>query len=205
MKTNRTWAATVSTFAIAISIAGSVVALPANECPGYPASVASSSFDPAIEYPDTARKLAKKWARVFQIPSSWLVSQSYAESLNHPTATNKSGATGLLQIKLTRARDLVKWIEMSRWKASALVQNTLKRYWHGLRHNLLDPDLNVMLAAFDLHHLRQRFGSDHRLVAAAYNQGEGRISRCLAAGHSLPPRALEYVARVERAKRMGYV
>ena len=190
--------------AIAISSAESVSALPAAECPDY-TTIGSTVFDPAIEYPDTARKLAKKWARVFQIPSSWIVSQAYAESQNHPTASNVSGATGLLQIKLVRARDLVKWIGLTKWKASAIVQNTLKKYWHGLRRDLFEPELNVMLAAFDLHHLRQRFGSSHNLVAAAYNQGEGRISRCLFAGRPLPARALEYVARVERAKRMGYV
>ena len=167
--------------------------------------MAGSPFDATIEYPETARMLAKKWARVFHIPSSWIISQSYAESQNHPLASNVSGATGLLQIKLVRARDLVKWIGMTKWKASAIVQNTLKKYWNGLRRDLFEPELNVMLAAFDLHHLRKRFGSNHMLVAAAYNQGEGSISRCLATGLPLPPRALEYVERVKRAKRLGYV
>jgi len=169
------------------------------------ASIMGSPFKVDVEYPTTARTLARKWARVFAIPSSWIVSQAYVESQNHPLAANpRTGATGLLQIKLTRAHDLVKWISQSKWAVNSIVQKTLKTYWHGLRSNLLEPELNVMLAAFDLHHLRERFGHDHGLVAAAYNQGEGCIARCLAMGSPLPPRAIEYVARVEKAKRRGY-
>jgi soluble lytic murein transglycosylase-like protein len=169
------------------------------------ASIMGSPFKADVEYPNTARTLARKWAHIFGVPSSWIVSQAYVESQFHPLATNpKTGATGLLQIKLVRAYDLVKWISQSKWADSSIVQKTLKTYWHGLRSNLLEPELNVMLAAFDLHHLRQQFGYDHRLVASAYNQGEGTITRCLAAGKPLPPRAIEYVARVERAKKRGY-
>ena len=169
------------------------------------ASIMGSPFKADVEYPNTARTLARKWAHIFGVPSSWIVSQAYVESQNHPLAANpKTGATGLLQIKLVRAHDLVKWISQSKWAVNSIVQKTLTTYWHGLRSNLLEPELNVMLAAFDLHHLRQQFGHDHRLVAAAYNQGEGTITRCLAAGKPLPPRAIEYVARVEKAKRRGY-
>ena len=194
---------------LGLASAGNVFAAPLEECPAWQADYvpisATSPFKDKIEYPEIARTLAKKWAHIFGVPSSWIISQAYVESQNHPLAANpRTGATGLLQIKLIRARDLVKWISQSRWAANPSVQRILSTYWHNLRSSLLAPELNVMLAAFDLHHLRERFGHDHRLVAAAYNQGEGCISRCLATGMPLPPKAVEYVARVERAKRHGY-
>jgi len=138
------------------------------------------------------------------------VSQAYAESRFHPLAENPSGATGTLQIKIARAKDLVKWMQSSKWWGYSMVQETLSHYWHGLRTDLLEPDLNIMLAAFDLHHLSRRFGMDHDLVAAAYNQGEGAIARWrqrreLDKSLPLPPRASAYIACVRRAKRRGYV
>ena len=81
----------------------------------------------------------------------------------------------------------------------------LAMFWHGLRNDLLNLDLSIMLAAFELHHLRRRFGNDHEIVSAAYNQGEGRISRCLQKGLPLPARAVEFIARVKRARQLGYV
>jgi soluble lytic murein transglycosylase-like protein len=166
---------------------------------------APAYYNQGEEYPGTVKEAAVKWARVFEIPSSWLVSQAYAESRFRPMAKNKSGATGVLQIKLARARDLVTWIGRSKWKTDRMVQDVLTRFWHGLRDDLLNLDLNVMLAAFDLHHLSRRFGHDHQLVAAAYNQGEGCIRRCLKKRIPFPARAIEYLGRVERAKKMGYV
>ena len=173
-------------------------------------SLPGSPFKPDIAYPDTIRDLSKKWARIFEIPSSWIVSQAYVESRFHPLAENPSSATGVLQIKIARAMDLVKWMQSSKWWAYDLVRETLANHWHGLRSDLLNPDLNVMLAAFDLHHLSRRFGKDHDIVAAAYNQGEGAIARWKVERETnkalpLPPRAAVYVARVRSAKRKGYV
>ena len=169
-----------------------------------------SPYQANVGYPETVRDLAKKWSHVFEIPSSWIVSQAYAESRFHPLAENPSGATGTLQIKLARAMDLVKWMRSSKWWGHDLVQATLSSCWHGLRSDLFNPDLNIMLAAFDLHHLSRRFGKDHDLVAAAYNMGEGamarwRVEKELNKSLPLPPRAAVYVARVRGAKRRGYV
>ena len=165
---------------------------------------APESYEEGVEYPIPVRDKAVKWARVFEVPSSWLIPLGYVESRNQPLARNKSGATGAVQIKLARAKDLVTWLGRSKWKAHQEAQAILAMFWHGLRDDLLNLDLNVMLAAFELHHLRRRFGNDHRLVAAAYNQGEGCISRCLRQGLPLPARAVEFIARVRRAQLMGY-
>ena len=157
-----------------------------------------------VEYPGPVRSKSVRWAKVFRVPSSWLIPLGYVESRNQPMAQNESGATGAVQIKLSRARDLVTWLGRSRWRANQEVQEILRSFWHGMREDLLSLDLNVMLAAFELHRLRRRFGPHQEIVHAAYNQGEGRISRCLARGLPLPPRAVEFIARLERARQLGY-
>ena len=157
-----------------------------------------------VAYPESVRNKAVKWAKVFEIPSSWLIPMGYVESNNQPLATNKSGATGALQIKLMRATDLVTWISRSKWKTHQGVQTILAMFWHGLRNDLLNLDLNVMLAAFDLHHLRRRFGNNQQIVMSAYNQGEGCISRCLKQEKTFPARAIEFITRVRRAQQRGY-
>ena len=165
---------------------------------------ATESYEEGVGYPIPFRDKAVKWARVFEVPSSWLIPLGDVESKYQPMAKNKSGATGALQIKLARAKDLVTWMNRSKWRTHQKVQEILAMFWHGLRDDLLNLDLNVMLAAFELHHLRRRFGNDREIVHAAYNQGEGRIARCLENGIPLPPRAVEFIARVRRATQRGY-
>ena len=164
----------------------------------------TETYEKGMAYPLPFRDKATKWAKIFEVPSSWLIPLGYVESKYQPMATNKSGATGATQIKLARARDLVTWMSRSKWKANQEVQAILAMFWHGLRDDLLNLDLNVMLAAFELHHLRRRFGNDSEIVHAAYNQGEGRIARCLERGLPLPARAVEFIARVKRATQRGY-
>ena len=182
-----------------------IIALPALP----PGSLMSTPPPPEVyledmAYPESVRDKSVKWARVFEIPSSWLIPLGYVESKNQPLAKNKSGATGAMQFKLARAKDLVTWISRSKWRAHQGVQTVLAMFWHGLRNDLLNLELNVMLAAFELHHLRRRFGNDLQIVMAAYNQGEGAISRCLKQEKTFPARAIEFITRVRRAQQLGY-
>lgn len=162
-------------------------------------------IDPKATYPESVREFAKRWSAVFDVPVAWIVSQAYVESKFKPLAVNPSGATGVLQLKLPRAKDLVRWIGRSKFASNEDVKDVLARKWHGKKDDLLDMELNTMLATFDLRRLRGKFGNDHRIVAAAYNQGEGAVGRALESGKAIPPRGLEYVARVEDAKSRGYV
>jgi soluble lytic murein transglycosylase-like protein len=165
---------------------------------------AAESYEEGVGYPIPFRGKVVKWAEVFEVPSSWLIPLGDVESKYQPMARNKSGATGVLQIKLARAKDLVTWMNRSKWKTHQKVQEILAMFWHGLRDDLLNLDLNVMLAAFELHHLRRRFGNRRDIVLAAYNQGEGCIARCLKERLPLPDRAIEFIARIERARKLGY-
>ena len=147
------------------------------------------------------REQAEKWGRTFEVEASWITSHAVAESRCRPEAVSSAGATGVMQVKLARARDLVRWIRRSTYAAEGDVELVLASAWRGLRTDLHRVDLNVMLAAYDLRRLTDKFGKNRDLVAAAYNQGEGKIARCLAAGRPLPPRAAEYVKRVRRTEK----
>lgn len=155
------------------------------------------------ERPADVWEQAARWGKVFGVPRSWITSQARAESRNRPGAVSTAGATGVMQVKLARARDLARWLRSSEFGKLREVADVLAGKWRGLRRDLHDVELCVMLAAYDLRRLVGKFGRDHALVAAAYNQGEGKIGRCLREGRPLPARAVEYVARVMRAKRAG--
>jgi soluble lytic murein transglycosylase len=82
------------------------------------------------------------------------------ESGYNPTARSRAGALGLLQLMVPTA---------SRLAGRPLIESAV-----------LDPDLNVRLAAMYLRQLAREFG-DLRPVAAAYNGGEEAVRRWIAA------------------------
>ena len=162
-------------------------------------------------YPGTVKELAIKWSKVFKVPVSWIRSQAYAESKNVLQAKNEtSGAIGVLQILPNTARDLLKSIRRSKFAKHSLVRETLEIGTKNDNSNrdgdsLFNPDVNIMLATYYMALLRNKFGNDHDLVAAAYNIGPGHITRCIATNSPLPERSRVYLAMVKDAKRRGFV
>lgn len=155
-------------------------------------------------YPGTVKELAKKWSKVFHVPVSWIRSQAYAESKNILRAKNEgSGAIGVLQILPGTAKDLLKSLKRSKYVKNPLVKETLEI--EPTEDFLFNPDVNIMLATYYMGLLRHKFGDDHDLVAAAYNIGPGKITRCLATQTPLPERSRIYIAMVKDAKRRGFV
>lgn len=84
-----------------------------------------------------------------------------AESNFNPMAVSPKGAMGLMQIMP----------ETARW-ASAEKGET-----HFYREQLFSPSYNVDIGAWYLGRLSKRFNNDTTLMLAAYNSGEGRVSR----------------------------
>ena len=61
-----------------------------------------------------------------------------------------------------------------------------------------------MLAAYYLVLLKKRFGSNHDVVAAAYNMGPNKIAYYVDRQLPLPERSRVYLAMVKDGKRRGY-
>jgi soluble lytic murein transglycosylase-like protein len=156
-------------------------------------------------YPETVAELSGKWSRVFDTPISWLRSQAYAESKNVLTVVNAvTGAAGVLQILPATAKWLVKSLRKSAYGENQDVVATLKNGWRGHPGDLLNPDLNVMLAAYYMLLLRKKFGDDHDVVAAAYNLGPNKIAYYLRTRRPFPRASLLYIAMVRDAKLRGF-
>ena len=156
--------------------------------------------------PELVARLSAKWSEIFdEVPVSWLRSQSYAESRNIPTAVNpNTGAAGVLQLLPVTAAWLVKSLRKSPYGASPVVQDTLRSGWRGHPGDLLNPDVNVMLAAYYMLLLRRKFGDDHDLVAAAYNIGPSKIAYYLRTRRPFPQASRIYLAMVRDAKLRGF-
>ncbi len=159
--------------------------------------------------PAMTEAVAKKWAPVFQVPVSTVMSFVDIESSHDPKKVNmarfdKGGAWGLGQQMLDEADEKVHRIKHAYGKQFPQVNVTSKK-WRGDPANLLDPDLNMMLSAWQLGRLNKEFGGDFRLVAAAYHQGEYAVKRRLSQG--LPavgkaqPQGLQYVSMAEEARK----
>ncbi len=155
-------------------------------------------------YPETASALAEKWGPLFNVSPGWVRSHIFVESTNRPLAHNKTGgAFGFMQLKVPTATDIVRWMKASGLSKDGRVAATLKRCWRGQGEDLLNPDLNVMLGTFYLGYLKKKFGSDHDLVSAAYNQGPGALNRALKA-QKLTSAMKDYIAKIENAEKQGY-
>lgn len=160
---------------------------------------------------------AEKWAPVFNVPLSWIMALAEMESSHIPTKVNmtarhKGGAWGLLQQMADEVPYKLKVIRRFYGrrgdKYAKRVRRTLRK-WKGNPKALLDPNLNVMLAAWQLGRLNRVFGGDFAKAFAAYHQGEFAVKRRLRKGHpavdsSKQPKGYAYVKEAAHA-RMRYV
>jgi len=154
--------------------------------------------------PELVAALSKKWSPIFDVPVSWLRSQAYVESKNVLDVVNPiTGAAGVLQVLPDTALWLVKSLKKSSYGKLPDVVSTLKK-WRGRPGDLLDAELNVMLAAYYMLVLKRKFGEDHDLVAAAYNIGPSKISYYIRTRRPFPMASRIYLAMVKDAKLRGF-
>jgi len=160
---------------------------------------------PEGRQPELVVKLSKKWSKVFHIPKSWIRSQAYVETQDRPNAVNPvTGAMGVMQIMPRTYEWLLPSLKKTKLAKSKLVKETLLLDT-GNPNDLMHPDLNIMMASYLMVILKRKFGNDHTNVAAAYDAGHVRIAKCLDEGTAFPAQVQEYLARVEAAKRRGFM
>jgi hypothetical protein len=105
----------------------------------------------------------------------------WVESRFQPRAHSPAGARGLMQLMPATAAEIAK--QLGRPVA-----------------RIYDPELNIELGTHYLLHMLDRFDGDETLALAAYNAGAGNVSKWMAEDGELPPRSLQYVENVQRAR-----
>lgn len=105
----------------------------------------------------------------------------WVESRFQPRAHSPAGARGLMQLMPGTAAEMAK--ELGRPVA-----------------RVYDPELNIEMGTRYLLHMLDRFDGDETLALAAYNAGAGNVSKWMAEDGELPPRSLQYVENVQRAR-----
>jgi soluble lytic murein transglycosylase-like protein len=102
-------------------------------------------------------------AQAFEIDPLLLHAIAHVESRHRAGAVSPAGARGVMQV----------------------MPDTARRFGVGdPERALLDPDTNLRASAAYLRRLLERYGSDLRLVLAAYNAGEGAVQKH---GNDVPP------------------
>ncbi|MBI3171451.1 MAG: transglycosylase SLT domain-containing protein, partial [Hydrocarboniphaga effusa] len=98
-------------------------------------------------------------ARDSGLSANWLYAVLRTESLYNPRAVSRSDALGLMQLRLSAAREVARRAKLSR----------------PARDDLFKPQVNTALAARYLRELHERFGRRFIFTLAAYNAGPQRL------------------------------
>jgi hypothetical protein len=105
----------------------------------------------------------------------------WVESRFQPRAQSPAGARGLMQLMPGTAAEMAR--ELGRPVA-----------------RVYDPELNIEMGTRYLLHMLDRFDGDETLALAAYNAGAGNVGKWMEEDGELPPRSLQYVENVQRAR-----
>ena len=104
----------------------------------------------------------KKYSQVYDLDEALVFAIICAESSFDPEAESNVGAKGLMQLMPSTAQWLVEKYELE-----------------ADPNMLFDADTNILLGCQYLSYLNSRFDNDRDLVLAAYNGGEGNVSKWL--------------------------
>lgn len=118
-------------------------------------------------FPTPHLEIIEKYARDNQIKLTMVYAVMKAESGFKTRAVSPKGAIGLMQITESTGR----------WIASELGINEFSA------DQLADPELNIRFGCWYLAYLLKRFNGNSELALAAYNAGEGTVSRWLDSGN----------------------
>lgn len=121
-------------------------------------------------------------ARDYRMDPDLINAIIWVESRFAPRAKSPAGARGLMQLMPATAG------AMARQLGRPLAR-------------VYDPEFNVHAGSAYLLGLLDRYDGDETLALAAYNAGSGNVSRWMREDGHLPPRSLQYVDNVQRARR----
>ena len=117
-------------------------------------------------FPTRYEEIVSRCSEKYGVDASLILAVIRCESGFRPDAVSRAGAVGLMQIMPETGA----WIaEKLRWQD----------YSEG---SLFDPAVNIEAGSWYLAFLRNMFGNDLRIVCAAYNAGQGTVSRWLSDG-----------------------
>lgn len=129
----------------------------------------------AIIYPMHFQESVARVAEHHDLDPYLVAAVARAESGWDPEAVSPAGAVGLMQLMPATAQ----WISgLDSWQGNE-------------EPDLTDPEDSLELGAFYLAYLRRYFGGDTRVALAAYNAGQGAVSRWLREAGGGGPLALE--------------
>ncbi|TNF35045.1 MAG: hypothetical protein EP329_06630 [Deltaproteobacteria bacterium] len=161
------------------------------------ARIAKKSFVPPFPIDDGSAETLRAWfpfdfAEAVQgasaehaVPASLLAGIASVETGFHPRATSAPGAIGLCQL-------------MPR-TGTALGRRLYGRSFS--TRQLYEPETNLRVAAYLLSLLRERWGDQPAVLAAAYNAGNGPVRRWIAAHGHLDTDAFVELIPYRQARR----
>ncbi len=165
-----------------------VLPLPVASGPSDEAMPDLASFEPAPPFSSSDREriapiqpLVEQVAQEHRIDPDLISGIIWVESRFQVRAKSPAGARGLMQLMPATADAMAR--QMGRPIARSF-----------------DPEFNVEAGTFYLFKLLDRYDGDETLALAAYNAGSGNVSRWMREDGELPPRSLEYVENVQRAR-----
>ena len=120
----------------------------------------------AKDYPREYSEYVEKWAKEYGVPEYIVYSVIKAESDFDPNTVSSAGAVGLMQILVSEKVNTFEYI-------AGMVGD---RYDPSLH---FDPNTNIKYGTYYLSYLYKKFDNGST-VFAAYNGGEGNVSKWLA-------------------------
>ena len=141
----------------------------------------------AIRFPTPHLDIFRRYAFQTELPAHFLYAIARQESAFNPRAVSSAGARGLMQLMPGTARLVADRLRVARPSRDAL----------------LNPDVNVRLAAHHIARLMRRYDGNRALVAAAYNAGERRVAQWLKDTNNMPTSV--WIERIPFRETRDYV
>lgn len=146
------------------------------------------AFEPAPPFPAADRDrigsvqpIVEQVARRYEMDPDLINGVIWVESRFQSRAKSSAGARGLMQLMPATASAMAD--ELGRVMA-----------------RVYEPEFNVEAGSLYLLKLLDRYDGDETLALAAYHAGAGNVSKWMANDGELPPRSLQYVESVQRAR-----